>query len=738
MTTINQSQLLNEYKNPLDAYRSYSYQFLLTLSSTTQSLREMIGNYKGGRGGPVTSASPLLAASKTVKRPGDAFTVNGQTAYLLVDTRRFSQYSITKLDMEHVYGSGSSNNPTVPVSATHMQLIDTTGMSFFNLLMETFRNKLQTTRSSAFFLLTIIFTGHKDDGTTETISTCFIPMMLLTMGFKLDHRGTTFEIDFMETESAPQRGGAMEIMNSLGKVTSISSKGSSSTVGGLVSALERRLNVQSMTFFKKYTNSALQTNANAKAGKLVQYMITVPSTWEKFPITTAARSKNKEQIFLAAEQAGATRDAAAAAFDSVKLKDEGEYTQMSFSQTVTITDAIKSILESSTEFLALASEDKVKAGTAQTFKTSVNVTCDDNSYVVHFDVFPYYLPKVNTDKGNETANTSAVSAGGKTVIGPSTEIRNLMTYNYIFTGKNSHIKDLTIEYLPESAVALDTNLDLGQSRFKTVSGQGQKAVSVDKASESAVKKTTSFVPDLRGSDPIFFAIQSQDQQNNVAAQKNERMTSDEARDAFKKKQEYTNTMAYVHFISSIELDMTIRGNPNIIKKFADRNERGGVGPHSSIIDATGISRINAATGEPDDIYNSVLAQKISTAKSLYYSEYVQPRIAGVTKAGPPGSDQFMTGPDVSVSPVFCKINILAPNVDSMGDYLRDLSDPNRPDKPPYFTDEFFFNGPYMVLFVKTTFEDGDFQHTLSMIPYIASETVTKKDEPTKSTATKTK
>jgi len=741
MTTIDPAQIKNNYANPLDAYRSYSYQFILTLSSTTQAFAEMIGNYKGGRGGPVSSASPLLAAVRNAKKPGDAFTVNGQTAYLLVDTRRFSQYGITNLEMEHVYGAGSQNNPSVPANTTSMELIDTTGMSFFNMLMETFREKLQTTRASAFFLLTILFTGHKDDGTTETISTCFIPLILLTMEFTLDHRGTTFQIQFMETEGGPQRGAAMEVLNYMGGVRSITSKGTSSTIGGMLSSLEKQLNIKSLEFYNKYTNTAQSMNGGTatKSGKLVQYMITVNKDWEQFPVSLAGRSKYREQTFTAFSMDPVSAGGAFTAFDQSPFDGSGDglYAQMAFSETTLITDAIKTVLEASPDFLALSSEEKVKAGTASTNKILINITCDDDTYVVHFDVLPYFLPKVNTDKKDEPANTVSIPAGGKSTIGGANEIKNLITYDYIFTGKNSHIKNLDIKYLPESAIALDTNLQLGQARLAYNANIGQTTAKVKEASESTATKSASYAPDIRGSDPIFFSYRSQDQKNNIATHKNEQMPKDEAIDALRKKQEYTNTMAYVHFISSLELTATVRGNPNIIKKFADRNERGGVPPHSSIIDAKGISNLNDlinTSNNAEAVYNQKLQQGVSTAKGLYYSKYVAPRIKAYTDAHVPGSDPLLSGPDISVNPVFCKLNIFAPNVDSMGDTKRNEDG----SQQSLFTDEFFFNGPYMVLYIKTTFTNGEFEHVITMIPYIVSDTLTKSNGAPKPTGTTVK
>lgn len=715
MTTIDPAQIKNNYPNPLDNYRSYSYQFVLALASNTQVFRDMIGSNPD-------QPAPLLSAVLQAKTPGEEFVVNGQKAYLLVDTRRFSQYSITGLEMEHVYGSGDPDNPTVPVNTTNVQLIDTTGFTFFNLLMDIFRRRLQTTRSSAFFLLTIFFTGHKDDGTTETVATCYIPLMLLSMGFEIDHRGTEFDIEFMEMEGGPRRDGTMEIINYMGNVQSISTKsGGKPTIGGLISALEKQLNIQSLEYYQKYSNEALTRNggSNVKLGKLVQYMITVPKEWENFPVSLAARAKNREQMFVAAQNANVSREEFDAEFDLITLQADDQYAQMSFSQTVQITDAIKAILESSLDFLELASTERRLSGSAVAQRTIPTITSDDVTYVVHFDVFPYYLPKVNTDG----SSNNQIAAGTKNVIGSSSSIRNLMTYNYIFSGLNSHITDLKIKYLPEAAIAFDTTIDLGGNRFASNAQAGSVRSNVEEVSRSTNKRTESYSPDLRAGDPIFYPFKTQDQQNNNVEQNTESMSHEEAIDASRKMGEYTQTYAYIHFLSSIELDMTIRGNPNLIQKYADRNHRGGIPPHFQIIDSPSIRRI-AVGGDPSENYNNLLASGIANAKNNYYTLYVAPRIASFANAG--GHDPLLDGPDVSVQPVFCKINIYSPNVDYTGAPLRD-SNPNE----PLFTNKFFFNGPYMVLFVKTSFSGGEFTHTLSMIPYDVSGTVTANDEPSR-------
>lgn len=696
MTAIN-----NNYKNPLDDYRSYSYHFILTVSSTTEAYREMIGSGD--------TRAPLLDSVMGAKKLGDEFKIGNQSAYLLVDTRRFSQYSITNVDADHIFGTGSRVNPTTPVSTLDMIVKDTTGMSFFNTLMEVFKEKLQTTRSSAFFLLTIFFVGHKDDGTTETISTCFIPLILLSMGWEFTSSGSTYNMSFMEVESVPSRGSINDNMNSLGQIKSISTEKSSvtakNTVGALCDTLEELLNRQSLSFYQRYVNSAAQSNSSGQYGKLVQYMITMSDEWRNFKVDAAARSKNTEQLFKAENNTLNVNNIPANT--NITLTTTGDYVQMAFSSNVTITDAVKSILESSEEFLELASNERLLKGTAQAFKTSMNVTCDDETYIVHIDIFPFSLPRITSTESDSQQNIQAQQI--KPTIATNNvdeeQIRNLITYDYVFTGFNSHIESLSIKYEPTSVIALDTNQMIGKNAFAYKSSElaNQK---VNESIGENDKKTTSFNPDIRPNDPIFPPLISVDQRNNAGNSFHEAVTPDQAISALRKKQEYRQTYSQLHFLSTLQVDMTIRGNPNLIKKYADRAERQGIAPHGMSIRASDYA---TSTNSVEDSFRK-LNNELTSAKTQYKSTFYKARLAAAEKTLSRSSDSLLNGTDVTVHPVLVKLNIKAPNVDSTGNYIDAVNE-------PMFTDKFFFNGYYNILTMHTSFNDGQFNHTLTLMPW---------------------
>lgn len=678
------TQLGNNYPNPLDNFRTYSYHFIMTAASTTEAFGKMIGNDNG--------SSPLLAAINDVGLGGKINLGPTTEAFLILDTRRFAQYTITDIEMQHIYGTGKVNNPTVPAGTMKIKMLDTTGLTFFNFMMDLMRNKLQTSRASAFFLLAIVFVGHKDDGTTETISTCYIPLTLLLMSFEFTSSGSTYDMEFMELEGAPQMGSSMKQIANLGNVSSATTSKRAKTVGGLMDSLEDQLNTKSLEHFAKYHNAATAKAGNSLVpGKLVQYMITVPEAWQQMDANLAASDGYSEIKFASAGKTARSQSS-----------PSGKDRQVSFSPTSSITDAIKSILESSKAFMDLASVEKRKKGEAVAFKTVTNITSDNSTYVIHFDIYPYRMPKM------DDAKDKAVAAGAPSkVMGDSNIVKNLITYDYIFTGKNSHIKDLKVEFSPESVVALDTNLQLGKQRFAEVASKGNTPKAVESASKGA-KKTEDFVPSVRPGDPVFLPMVSKEQRNNNSSQHVEEQTPQQAADSLKSKQEYNQTFAFLHFLSSINLDLVVRGNPNIIKKYADRNVRGGMAPHGQIITANDLkSKLSENTRT--NLIDAV-SKGVASSKQQYIKEYVNPRIVAGEKANS-SKDSLLNGVDISTLPVFVKLNILAPNVDFTGEY--------KPGEP-MFTDKFFFDGVYQVLIVTTSFSGGDFQHSMSLIPYDTS------------------
>jgi len=645
--------IANNYPNPLDNFRTYSYHYLMTAASSTEAMADIIGS---------SNKTPLYSRVQNIGL-GEAFTVGQNTAYLVLDTRRFVQYTITDLEFEHLIGTGKVSNPSAMTSLSSMKIQDTTGLSFFNYIADLTQNKLKSTHASAFFLLSILFIGHKDDGTTETISTCHIPFTILKMGFNFGATGSIYDISFATIEGLTKNTIADAQVNGRCDVNNVSTVGRSKTIGGLIQSLEDQLNTASTNFYVKYNKGS----TSKRPGKLVQYMITLPDEWKNFQPDLAQSNKNSEQRFP-------SRGKVKAASNKI-IADS----QITFSASSSITDSIKLILESSTDFLKLLSKDNKNNDSAAYFKCIKNITSDDSTYILHFDIFPVKIltpEKIKSDK------------------------INLIEYDFIYTGFNSHIQDLNIEFQPEAAaVAINGAMRLGRTALAQNAEAGQKMSDVKLNEKQSNQKINERESTIRDSDPIFFGAKTVLQHSNAVNHYNENTDVASGIESFKAKQEYLKTLANLHFLGSINLDMKLRGNPNIIRKFADVESRGGVPPHTPIINGRDIPKL-LANGQLEDSVKTGFA----TAKREYITTFIKPKLDSASKKNV--GDPLSGGPDLSVQGVFVKLNIKAPNVDYAGNFI---------EGEPLYTEKMFYDGLYMVLKVKTTFSGGEFSHLFTMI-----------------------
>ena len=674
------------YNNPLDNFRSYSYHFIMGVASSTEAWRPILPTKDSSTG----RKSPILQAVDNISL-GDAIP-GVRDGYLLIDSRRFSQFNITDVEMETTPGGSSPFNPMVMHQAMRMVMVDSTGLSFFNLLMDTYK-KMQTANDSAFYLLSIIFVGHKDDGTTETISTCNMPLVLLDLNFEFSHTGSIFTFSLAECEGGiSQLTSADNHVNLLGDVKSVSTFGGPANLSRLVQNLEYQLNLKSVEAYRTYENSV------APRGKLVQYMITIPSDWESFKVTNTINSKNVEQMHKSTR---ATRDKEEISKKEVLISQAvapGAYCTVTFANTTTIQDALKQCLETSHELLELANKERAASGNGYTFRIVNSVTSDDITYVIHIDVYPNKIPKADPEKNIKTSN----AVGSATT--SSTNFANLIEYDYTFTGNNSHVDRLKIDFKMGQS-ALNNAIHMGRSRFASNSTAGTKTVKVNEIVD--VKEDYGLQQKfVKNNDPILPNLPYKETAQNTK-QTTEQLSKDESWKIDKSKMEYENTYSMLNFMASLKLDLGVRGNPNLIKKFFDRDERGGLPPHPKIID---IGQAAAIKAQDKDVSAQAIAQPgLVSAKQQYVSTFIAPRIASITNKS---KDGLLNGGDISTSDVFVKLNIMAPNTDTHGNFKKETN-----ATEDFFTNRFFYRGAYRVFTIKSTFTSGIFRHDLVLTPF---------------------
>ena len=159
--------MLTETYNPLDEASTYSIRYQLTVANCTEAIRTLLQN-EG-------MSSNLLVANS----PGDAVSVGEYTVFPLCDTRRFSQFYISEVVMDNTIAA----HPTKGMypGMVNVTITDTCGLSFYNLLLDLMHNKLQTSISSAVFLLTTSFICHHQDGSTYTAETSHTTLQLINI-----------------------------------------------------------------------------------------------------------------------------------------------------------------------------------------------------------------------------------------------------------------------------------------------------------------------------------------------------------------------------------------------------------------------------------------------------------------------------------------------------------------------------------------------------------------------------
>lgn len=684
----------NNYPNPLDNFRSHSYHFIMVAASNTEALRNIIAP---------TDSTPLWSRVNNIGL-GEKIPLGGSNAYLVIDTRRYSQYSITDFESQQVF-TGGSLSPTAPYAITTMKIIDTTGLSFFNFLMDLFRNKLQSMQMSSFFLLNVLFVGHRDDGTSETISSSFVPMILMSLGFDFTHIGSTYNAEFMEINGVPEKTQPAASLNDMGITKAIVSPPNKTKLGDLIGALEKALNDNSRNFYVNYANDAIQNKA--KLGKLVQYMINLPVVdgvdWAQFELTQTSKTTNVEQLFLSRVDAKPKTDGskAPAAKTATSKASKVSY-QISFSENTVITDAIDHIMERCTKLVELGSKAKRDSGLAMVYKISQTITSDDTTYIVHFDIVPFYAPKLDKNGKVLTGGPPAQRTQG------SQKPVNVIYYDYLFTGHNSHINDLKIEFSPMAAFAIDHNLEFGRSRFAANAAVGAKKEAVKDAS-TVTRKAADSNGVARPNDPIFASTKPTIAVTAAAELANEHMNIDDATLANKQLEEFRRTMANLNFLSSLSLTLNIRGNPALFSKYVDKTAVRGIPPHSqaTILSSDARKNVNYAGTDASAQLEKATKGGFDSARSHYRKQYYQ---SYVSPKAQPAEDPLANGIDVNTLPVFVKLNIRAPYVD--------FNSSNSAEK--YI--DFFYDGVYQILTIAHKFSGGVFTQEMQLIPYDPSGT----------------
>uniref|UniRef100_UPI00260FA3F5 hypothetical protein n=1 Tax=Janthinobacterium sp. TaxID=1871054 RepID=UPI00260FA3F5 len=261
--------------NPLDKFQSYSIHHILLATRTTQAAKDFTDEGKNG---------PTLAAINNTMNLGDAVPYgDANTAFLVIDTRRFAQFSIESMKYD-VLINGLDRGAGVANLATSMEMTiqDSIGISFINFLQWLMNDQMQTNFDGMIFMHRVLFVGHTSEGKTETVQSVTIPLYLFNLELNLDSSKGTYTVEFMPNMNfdVVKHDRWLNIYTASRFFTGPGQN----TLGAMVDNFELQLNTASQDYYNKAqvvaTGAAAVSPSGSsnreKFGRVVKYQITIP------------------------------------------------------------------------------------------------------------------------------------------------------------------------------------------------------------------------------------------------------------------------------------------------------------------------------------------------------------------------------------------------------------------------------------------------------------------------------
>jgi hypothetical protein len=655
--------------NPLDQFNSHSVHYTVLACRTTEDIRAFTDQSDRAQ----AESLQAIDACKTLGGEVRLRNANGKV-FLMLDTRRFSQFTIENFSMDTlisgftVPGSRSPHNAAVAMS---FNVIDNVGISFANFLQYLMDRKLQVSFNGMTLLVRILFVGHLADGTSKTVQSVTIPAIFDKIQVDLNDTRGVYACTLHPMIGMPSNAGYNAKWTSIGTASSYFTGAGANTLGAMVKSFEENLNAESL---KRYgeLNAVTQTSGQKDTtvgnfGRPVQYMITLPGDgdptseggWAGFEFNGPTQHSAVETVFkqlVAAETQKATTAAEAQKKAQANANSPAKDAYVAVNPNLTITEVLDVIFSQTAKVAELGNFTKKQdqQGNLKYYKHLVTVTSDDSSFTVHIDVVEYLVPNVAL---NETATNQASAQSRDTqlfmyVNEAGQEVkdarhatkklpRNFIELDYIFSGKNLDVLhlDLKIENLNW---LLLRGVKLGASVLNSVSDAGQKSEDGD-----GVGQDTRTVQGMKAKDPLLIpqrtAAESKNFSNFAA---NARQTGDATPGELN--QQYQRNLSAFYNAGPINAKLELRGNPDLFAQVALTQ----VPQH-----VNGLT-ITAAGG--------VTSSANTAVKSQYRANFDRNllRLDGKTPLPRGAVDvRMLTGPSFVSSPVFVKVNVFGPNVD---------------------------------------------------------------------------
>ena len=621
-------------------------------------------------------------------------------AYLVLDTRRFSQFTVDSFSIETLIsgltipGSESPHSTAIDMSFT---VVDNVGISFANFLQYIMDQKLQVSYDGMTLLLRVLFIGHEPvvGGNSYTsrgdvVQSITIPCFFSSIEVQLTETRGVYTCKLFPMLGMPSNAAYNSRWTNIGQAVTYFSGPAANTLGAVVQSFENELNRQSLDRYKQLnavTQSPGQPNKTTRQfGRPVQYMITIPSKWEAYtfsgPSVGAASEINFAELLKteAATESRSTEQQQRRAQQNAAAPAQDAY--VSVLPEWTITEVLDKIFSQTTEIAKLANfvQSQANQQTIRFYKQLVSVTSDDSTFTVHVDVVEYEVPNVQAPAGAGTAQGASDSLF---MIDPSTGNRvpkNFIEYEYIFSGKNLDVLsfDLKIENL-NFLLMQGSKLGEGEIFRAAISGDEQKD------GEGAASETKT-VGAMRAKDPLLMPVMTPQQQTNFS---NYSATSRPAGELTPQEinQQYMKNLSAFYNAAPYTAKLELRGNPDLL---------------AGVVLQRLPRHIRTVTVNADGtVSNTNLDNKRAYRRELEQS-------LGISTTGVYRGTGPLSGPSFVSTPLFVKVNVFGPNVDFVTNELV---------QGEAFTQRLFIDNYYFLSKIVSKIEGAKFTHEADLMTY---------------------
>lgn len=678
-----------KYTNPLDAFNSHSVHYVVLAARTTEGLQK----YNDSASLQLIDRCKVLGGEV---EPG---------VFMMIDTRRFSQFTIDNFSLDTLISGFSvpgSDTPNATGVKMAFNVIDSVGISFANFLQFLCDQQLQVSFNGMTVLVKLLFVGHDEKGGSKTIQTIAIPAIFDKIQVDLNDTKGVYACELFPLLGMVSNAKHNSKWTSIGTASSYFTGVNDNTLGAVINSFEAKLNDLSLKRYSQMNGIAQTAGEPTKnlklVGRPVQYMITIPKEWETFKFTGPTQHRATEISFRDLIKTVETQKATTAAEAQKKAQQNsaapGKDSYVAVDPDLTITEVLDVIFGQTTEVAQLGNFTRKQdaSGDLKFYKHIVSVTSDDNNFTVHVDVVEYLVPNVELNKTPSSGATSAASNFDQRlfeektdpVLGTRKVPKNFIELDYIFSGKNLDVLNLDLKIENLNWLLL-RGTKLGGQAMNSVADEGQKIS--DGTTEGEDKRP---MEGMRQKDPALMpqrtAMESKNF-NNIAS--NAQVNGATPQQV---NQQYMANISAFYNAGPIVAKLQLRGNPDMLAAVALQT----IPKHVNAVTVTG------ARGATSSSNSGVKAQ---------YRENFERTLLKITKNAPlpsgPITPKMLTGPSYVSSPVFVKVNVYGPNVNFI---TNELNGGN-------FAQQLFYDNFYWLGKITSRIEGTKFTHDLELTSY---------------------